>query len=415
MKTKLIVTITAISSMSLAGTLGYFVNSVKSTREPVPEPAPAPMSPSLQRTPVVMANPQMVTNVVRMDWNQVESEDYRKYIANLRAIGCPEQTIRDIIVADVNKLFESREKALAGPKPATEFWKRPQPHAMGEEKLKQRFQLAKEKRALLKELLGADFQDNTPLVTPSSSSEERLGFLPKDKQDQVAELEATYRNKVQALMGNRMRPSKADMEKYNALMAEQEAETARILNPQELEDYQLRSSRTAQIMRMTLGDFEMTEQEFRDVFKIKKQFEDKYNLMLGPGPEQPEKVLARAEMERQIQKVIGDQRYTDYTREQGWATSTLQNVAQDFGVPKETAIKVFDLKPLAQEQAARVQLDSSLTDFQKQEALQAVQQETVKAIAEIIGKEPAEAYYRQGAWIKNLNPSMAQQMAGGSH
>jgi len=34
-------------------------------------------------------------------WNELESTDYRVYIANLRRIGCPEQTIRDIITADL--------------------------------------------------------------------------------------------------------------------------------------------------------------------------------------------------------------------------------------------------------------------------------------------------------------------------
>src|SRR5690349_13940800 len=39
------------------------------------------------------------------DWRQMESEDYQQYLANLRAIGCPEKTVRDIILADVNDLF----------------------------------------------------------------------------------------------------------------------------------------------------------------------------------------------------------------------------------------------------------------------------------------------------------------------
>ena len=38
-------------------------------------------------------------------WREVESADYATYIANLRDIGCPEQTIRDIIIADVNQLY----------------------------------------------------------------------------------------------------------------------------------------------------------------------------------------------------------------------------------------------------------------------------------------------------------------------
>src|SRR3569623_2104048 len=46
------------------------------------------------------------TNVVLrrqfISWSHVESPDYATYIANLRSIGCPEQTIRDIIIADVN-------------------------------------------------------------------------------------------------------------------------------------------------------------------------------------------------------------------------------------------------------------------------------------------------------------------------
>src|SRR6267154_6822521 len=52
------------------------------------------------------------TNVVVrrqfFSWKEVESPDYPTYIANLRDIGCPDQTIRDIIIADVNSLFAQR-------------------------------------------------------------------------------------------------------------------------------------------------------------------------------------------------------------------------------------------------------------------------------------------------------------------
>jgi hypothetical protein len=41
-------------------------------------------------------------------WSQLESTDYRQYINNLRAIGCPRQTIRDIITADVHSLYAAR-------------------------------------------------------------------------------------------------------------------------------------------------------------------------------------------------------------------------------------------------------------------------------------------------------------------
>jgi hypothetical protein len=41
-------------------------------------------------------------------WSQLESTDYRIYLANLRNIGCPEQTIRDILTADVDSVYAQR-------------------------------------------------------------------------------------------------------------------------------------------------------------------------------------------------------------------------------------------------------------------------------------------------------------------
>src|SRR6266404_3905949 len=34
----------------------------------------------------------------RFQWGEIESDDYRVYVANLRAIGCPEETIQDLIL-----------------------------------------------------------------------------------------------------------------------------------------------------------------------------------------------------------------------------------------------------------------------------------------------------------------------------
>ena len=46
-------------------------------------------------------------------WSAIESTDYKKYIANLRGIGCPEQTIHDIIFADVDAAcFASRRNQI---------------------------------------------------------------------------------------------------------------------------------------------------------------------------------------------------------------------------------------------------------------------------------------------------------------
>ena len=49
------------------------------------------------------------TNVLSyITWRSIESPDYRRYIDNLRAIECPEETIRDIIIADINDLYSAK-------------------------------------------------------------------------------------------------------------------------------------------------------------------------------------------------------------------------------------------------------------------------------------------------------------------
>src|SRR5688572_17900516 len=67
-------------------------------------------------------------NVPHFHWTEVESPDYKEYIAKLRDIQCPEETIRDIIIADINKLYAPREAALkvAGDEEASVSEDRPQ-------------------------------------------------------------------------------------------------------------------------------------------------------------------------------------------------------------------------------------------------------------------------------------------------
>ncbi len=45
-------------------------------------------------------------------WSQLESTNYGTYIANLRSIDCPEQTIADIITADVRALYSGKRREL---------------------------------------------------------------------------------------------------------------------------------------------------------------------------------------------------------------------------------------------------------------------------------------------------------------
>src|SRR6266404_1916410 len=212
-------------------------------------------------------------------WRQIESEDYRQYISNLRSIGCPEQTIRDVIIADVNKLYAAREKPLKlSPKPTPG-------NAVAEtaeqrvERLRQLRALQLEKRSVLKELLGIDL----PLdLLPSSGSrdyhafEVAFSFLPAEKRDAVQFLQENFWQESDALKAKygsaRTMEFVAESRRLNDSLRQ---ELAKVLTPAEVEDYDLRTSPAAKQLSSSLATyFHPTEEEFRQIFRAKRAYDE---------------------------------------------------------------------------------------------------------------------------------------------
>src|SRR5687768_13395855 len=90
-----------------------------------PTPPLQKVSAATRPTPAVRAYTATQTNTTpkQFNWQSVEAEDYHVYIANLRAIGCPEETIEDIVIADVFKLFEEKKRQLRATAPKIPYWK----------------------------------------------------------------------------------------------------------------------------------------------------------------------------------------------------------------------------------------------------------------------------------------------------
>lgn len=45
-------------------------------------------------------------------WHQLDAPDYHDYVKNLRAVGCPEVSVRAIVAADVQAIYDERARAL---------------------------------------------------------------------------------------------------------------------------------------------------------------------------------------------------------------------------------------------------------------------------------------------------------------
>jgi hypothetical protein len=100
----------------------------------------------------------------KFHWSQIESSDYRTYVANLRAIGCPEQTIRDIICADVDATFASRRTKLE----RTELTQTSPERALSN--------LRQEEAQIIETLLGP--QTSSPRLSPAQQARKRALMRP---------------------------------------------------------------------------------------------------------------------------------------------------------------------------------------------------------------------------------------------
>lgn len=392
-------------------------------RPTAPAPAaPPPAAPAVTPAPAVAApaaRPRTVTQIVtntlsqKFDWNAVESDDYKKYIANLRAIGCPEETIRDIITADVNKLYESRRKALAGPPKKFEFWKAGvfMGAATDPERTEKERALNLEKRALLTELLGSAPDEKPDLIASTANQLEAMfDFLPASKRNKVFEAMQDMQTKMQKAM----KGGSPDPDDLRKVMKESEATLAALLTPQELLDYNLRFSITANTMRMQLAGFEPTEQEFLEIYQRRKAYDDEFGGGFGgplnlKGEEKQRQQAAEKALEDQVKNLLGGDRYTDYTRAKDYAYQAMYRVADREGLGKEAALKVYDMKKAAEDQAKQLRNDKNLSAEQRTAALRAIRDETERSVKNVFGEKGFTTYERNNGtfWLKGIAPDAA--------
>jgi hypothetical protein len=320
-------------------------------------------------------------------WGSVESPDYREYIANLRAIGCPEETVRDIIIADINKLFASRVAGLYPAPKDYKFWQVENRAARQEERDREqkRRELEREKRALIKELLGIDYEVEMARWSGRPDEDDyRYGFLSPEKKEMINALQAKYRELERALAGEGGFRNPENRAKMAALRAQREAELAQALGPQDYEEYQLRNAPTARNMRDNLASFEPTEDEFRRIFDLRKQFDDQFGFARGGGDQaaREQREAAQAKLDEQLRATLGEQRYHDYMLAQDERYRDTYDWTQRNDLPRSTADALYDILKPTQETYRQLASNNTLSPEEKAALWEKVKGEAMAPLAE---------------------------------
>lgn len=89
----------------LAGCLIFiWVDRPKTMAQPIPPASPI-VRPVLASVPAPVEQRSTSVESAPFRWDQLYSKDYHNYVKNLRAIGCPEPTVRAIVTWDVDSVY----------------------------------------------------------------------------------------------------------------------------------------------------------------------------------------------------------------------------------------------------------------------------------------------------------------------
>jgi hypothetical protein len=343
------------------------------------------------------AKPRVVVRRQFFSWNEIESNDYPTYIANLRSISCPEATIRDIIVADVNQLYAQKRAAVlaqyAGQDSGSEAQR------SDGEKLRL---LDEERRALLTRLLGPSWEGTTTFTTtaiaqsPQSTAvnDPVLGQISAEVRQALQEVNERAQQRLQAyLEAQRLAGRSVDQAHLARLRQQVRDDLARVLTPLQLEEYLLHYSASAQKLRSELEGLRLSTDGFRQLFRICDPIDQQIELYYSGND--PVSVKKRQELQKQreaaMKLALSPDRFQRYQLLQDPVYRQTQAIVEQLGAPPDTLMPLYQVNQIALAEQQRIKNDLSLTAEEREKALQHVLQEQQKSMRQILGDKPVSS------------------------
>jgi LysM repeat protein len=385
MRTRTLLLISLVLNVALISALVTWLSSPRAVAPPVRPPNFAAIA---SNQPVRIVKTNILVRPRIFTWQEVESADYAVYVENLRALGMPETTIRDIIVADIDQIFLQRQRADAAQQDM-EWWRAVPSQEMQSNLLARAQGMESERQALLAKLLGPDWAKDRPQndELPLGLAGPVLSALPDEVKARVQEIAqrssarmAAYVAQVEAL-GQPLNPVEVAR-----LRDETRAQLAAVLPAAALEEFLLRYSENANQLRRELGGLNPTPEEFRAVFRAVDALDRELPLRAGSDAESQR---ARAALETQrlaaLRAALGPQRFAAYQAAMDPAYRDAVQVAEQVGGDRDTVLALYEISRASNDTMNRIRNDASLSDAQRAQQLREAEAEQLRARAEVLG------------------------------
>lgn len=335
-------------------------------------------------------------------WTSLEGSDLPAKVKRLRESGFPPDVVRAIVAAQIREGFAARRKALIAASPEPPYWQNVPRDPALTAALRE---IDREEQRQVRELAG-DPEPDDPLMR--LGRERGVEFLPTAKAEEVRKIIRAYEERRNEIYSAGY--TIADREKISALEKEQHAAIGRVLTPQELFEYDLRTSTTADMLREELSAFQPTEEEYRAIYPIRAAFDERFGVFVPALT--PEKMRERNEASRlmatQIKGVLSPGRAAEYDRSTDYNYRRTSQLVARLELPPETTTQLYTVqKEFDQRRGELYRNATSPADRARiNEQLRAMQQEAVARVTPLLGGARGVEAYKQfgGSWISNMVP-----------
>ncbi len=407
MKLSPTITISLCLNLALAGAAVHLLKqpvsrTPRESASTISEPITAPAVPCL-----TASNPPAPTTFVtnRFGWNVVEAEDLEQLATNLRAIGCPEKTVRDVVVARTRRGLDRLSRSA---EPKLPFWTAGLRRAQAQRTAEGTAAVARAKiLASVQRALGRDVFIEDGRLTEDFVEQAIVRFLSgplaEEKFSQLAGLLARHKTQMDAVRAHTQGVLVEEDETALKTLGRQfRQELAAMLLPTELEELSARPAMMKLADDVRFDATDLSPADIREVAIIRAQFGDPMMGEWFEGGRLSDQQEAQAAMA--IREFLGESRYAQFERAANGAFKTLFDLGRDNNLPPVAALQAFEVCQLTAREVARLREDNSLSAAERQQQLASVQTQAQTSVLKVLGAEACAQYLnRGGAWLTNAN------------
>lgn len=407
----------ALSLVANAALVGFYLTRAPAAVAPAPKPASTPARPT--GSAVTKAGPAAAPTATRARAGKaIDVADAKDLVARMRAAGFPADMVSIAAQSRLMEQYYARYAEIMGlNEPVPPFWSSQASTTsliLGDPARRAaQLELSNEMTNAMKELVGADYLTASMPEELKASFARQYGDLQVEKITQLSQIMQDFSQQQSEVYGLSVGGYSVRLPEDNAKLAQIEkdrrAAIVSLLTPEELENYDLRSSNSASQLKSQLVAFEPSEDEYRTLFRLQQTFDDKYpnSLLMGSVSQDllRERSQAQQKLKEDMAAALPPDRAEAYRLSTENGATTVARIVNRLEMPLSTVAQVMAVQKEIQAQANALRTDRTLTPDVRNQALAALQQQANTQIANKIGANGLAAYKSAaGSWIQNLVP-----------